>query len=289
MPYSRLKFDLEPPRRTGYNLGMRSSERGSAIIMLFVAVALFAALAYAFMHGTRSGIAMFEGEEDKAMVTASQDCTNAINIAMKRLQARGCGDFISSESDGSNADPNAPSDGSCAIYHPNGGGVKPSCAPPVSSDWADLNIGELSSDGVTIYAGSVGGKRIYTTLTDQSAGAQWNPLGNGNPASMSTSDGMANTNALTASPPGTYPAAELCRALGPDWYLPALDELVLLYTNKNTGSLNGTFPGESTSPGSYWTSTDINGSQAQTHNFAGYGSGGLGYTNAIRVRCIRSD
>lgn len=256
--------------------------------MLFIAVALFAALAYAFMQGSRSSLTFLEKEQDEAAVTQSQDCTNAINMATKRLEARGCGSLISSEADGTNSDPNAPSDGSCAIYHPNGGGVKASCAPAESSDWATLNIGELSSDGVTVYAGTSGGKRIYTTLTDQGF-AQWNASGNGNGGSMSVSDGMANTNSLVANPPGTYAAAEMCRAIGPDWYLPATDELILLYTNKDIGELDDTFPGEFGAPGAYWTSTDINGSHIQTYNFGGYGLGGVNPTSTYRVRCVRSD
>lgn len=97
--------------------------------MIFIAIALLAALSYAFMQGSRGGLSMIENEQDSAAATGAQDCTNTINMAVKRLELRGCGATISHAEDGSNSNPGAPSNGSCSVYHPNGGGVKASCAP----------------------------------------------------------------------------------------------------------------------------------------------------------------
>ena len=96
--------------------------------MLFIAVALFAALAFALMQGSRNNLNLITGERDRAAATQSQDCTNAIDLAVKRLEARGCGNKISYQTDGSNPAAGAPVDGSCSVYHANGGATKP-CTP----------------------------------------------------------------------------------------------------------------------------------------------------------------
>jgi hypothetical protein len=106
----------------------RNSQRGSAIMILFIAVALFGLLAYAFMQGTRTSTGWLKTEADKAAVVTSEDCANSIDMAMKRLKSRGCAAAISTAPDGSNVLPGAPTDGSCSVYHVNGGGVKP-CTP----------------------------------------------------------------------------------------------------------------------------------------------------------------
>lgn len=100
-----------------------NSEQGSAILYLFVLVALFGFLAYIFAYGSRGNIAMLTSEQTKATVTTTTQCANNLAMATKRLEARGCGAMISSATDGSNSNPGAPTDGSCSIYHPNGGGI----------------------------------------------------------------------------------------------------------------------------------------------------------------------
>ncbi len=92
--------------------------------MLFVAVALFGLLAFAFMQGSRSNVSWLGTEQQKAADYSSQDCTNAINMATKRLTARGC-TAAEISADETGAVGAGPADGSCAIYHVNGGSVKP--------------------------------------------------------------------------------------------------------------------------------------------------------------------
>lgn len=93
--------------------------------MLFVAVALFGLLAYAFMKSSRTSTNWLQSEKTSAEATSALDCTNAIDMATRRLEARGCEGMISLLEDGSNPDPQAPNDGSCSVYNANGGGVKP--------------------------------------------------------------------------------------------------------------------------------------------------------------------
>jgi len=98
---------------------------GSVILIILITVSLFAALTYAFLQNTNTNIAWLEKEKDSAAVIGAEDCSNNVLAATKRLEARGCEGLISSATDGSNANVGAPSDGSCSIYHPNGGGIKP--------------------------------------------------------------------------------------------------------------------------------------------------------------------
>ncbi len=106
-----------------------NAQNGSVIILILVAVALFSALSWAWMENSRSNISLLTSEKSKSVVTASQDCQNAIDAATKRLESRGCGSFITTNADGSLAGvPGEPTDGSCALYHPNGGGIK-YCVP----------------------------------------------------------------------------------------------------------------------------------------------------------------
>ena len=129
-----------------------------------MAVALFGAISYAISRGTEGGIKTIEGVRDDSMSTQSQGCTNAINAAQRRLQGRGCGSMISSLSDGSNLNPDAPQDGSCSIFHVNGGGVSRYCGgdqtgggPPVAvgSCGESPVVGQTCGNGL-IYIGVLG-------------------------------------------------------------------------------------------------------------------------------------
>lgn len=150
-----------------------------------------------------------------------------------------------------------------------------------------LTIGE-SCDGV-IYAGLSGGNRIYTTVADQ-GWFQWKTE-NTTTAAYSTTNGVANTNAMETAGLSLHPAAQACRALGTEWYLPSQTELDLLYDNlvdqngDNTpgGPLGSTF---GFGASQYWSSTDDSFSGAGTQRFSdgvwSYGWRLAGYS----VRCI---
>lgn len=100
-----------------------------------------------------------------------------------------------------------------------------------------------ASDGA-IYAGdTVGGARMYAAACDH--GMTWDGMncsGSRTPLAWKTTntttagttsltDGVANTDAMATAGTALHPAAEACRNMGPEWYLPARDELDLLYDN----------------------------------------------------------
>lgn len=268
-------------------LSNHSSERGSAILFLFIAVALFGALAFAFTHGSRSSVTMLQGVQSDATGTATQDCTNTVNLAVKRLELRGCGNKISYLADGSNTNTDAPTDGSCSVFHPNGGGVKACNASAISGcTLTSLAIGE-SCDGL-IYVGTSTGKRIYTTPANQGQTCWDNGSETDTPApATSPTDGSGNTDLLVSSMDAAspYAAAQMCRALGPEWYLPSREEGALILSSRNIGDLAGTFPAAS-----HWTSTEYSNSMAHRYSTS---SGTIGQATkglcSLWVRCVRSD
>jgi hypothetical protein len=114
---------------------LRQNQSGSAIVMLFIAVALFGALAYAFMKGSRTSTGMLTGEVAKSNAQSILDFGNQAKGAIKRLDLRGCKDdqfsfqntaYTSGKftSGGSYANPNAPTNGSCDLFSAQGGGLR---------------------------------------------------------------------------------------------------------------------------------------------------------------------
>ncbi len=221
------------------------------------------------------------------------NCETAINIALLRL--RGTGGCDDSElnyelPDGTNANPQAPADGHCNVFHPLYGGATPCGAyTEPGCDLTALPVGG-SCDGV-VYAGESSGKRIYTATADHSNGITWNNASmslDDTPAD-STSDGKTNTSALSlfAGTDVPYLAAQLCLAQGSKWYLPSRDELLLLYANKaSIGGFSDTGPADSMV---YWSSSEEDSYNAFTHNFGSNVTQGRRKDLAFSIRCVRQD
>lgn len=102
-------------------------ESGSAIIWILVMVGIFAALNFALSQGSRTGESQMSEQEVSLAATEILDYATAIKRAVQELQINGCSDTqISFENNvvSGYENPNAPSDGSCNIFHPNGGGLQ---------------------------------------------------------------------------------------------------------------------------------------------------------------------
>lgn len=114
-------------------------QAGNALFLILIAVALFAALSYAVTQSGRGGGGI--GKE-QAQLTAAEVAMffGTIQQAVSRLRLMGCADNqITPEGAGYRAgpglgggvmlpqgsNPNAPSDKSCHIFNPAGGGVSP--------------------------------------------------------------------------------------------------------------------------------------------------------------------
>jgi len=177
----------------------------------------------------------------------------------------------------------------CHLFHSDGGAVthrhfKNFC--PSEEVLGTLAIGERC--GNVVYAGMIDESRLYTTAEDQGSFA-WNISSSdwSNTGATSVSDGKLNTDKLVRlAVAGTpYGAAQACRKLGPQWYLPAKNELSVMQKHRHAiGGFNdiGSFP-----LGFYSASTEINNVNMWVMRFS-HGSASAG--NKIykfSVRCVR--
>lgn len=105
-----------------------NSQRGSALVYVFIGIALFGVLMFVFSRG---------GSQNSSSLTTQQSKTKAIEImaradsitrAVDKLMAKGCSinqlNFYSSHfTQAGTANPTAPVDGSCDVYSPQGGKI----------------------------------------------------------------------------------------------------------------------------------------------------------------------
>lgn len=263
-------------------------QNGNILFLILIAVALFASLGYAISSSSRGGVPDISKEKAQISAAVGDACTASVNGGILRLKtARSCSDSeISYEQpDGTNPNPAAPSDKSCHVFHPAGAGVAP-CGGYITGDdpcMTNLAIGESCNN--VIYAGISGGRRIYTTKTDSGA-MKWGQAGYDHLGATSTSDGLANTDIILANTGigAPFEAAEACRSLGPKWYLPATSELNLMYTNRNTGELSGSF-----SLAKYWSSREFQTANIFSFDFNNSSIPTHWRTAVLRVRCVRRD
>lgn len=134
--------------------------RGSVLVYILIAVALFAALGYAVSSMMRSSGESIGSEKAGVVAAEILGYAGQIRETIQALRiSNNCGNeqlsFERSPFDGSDTDyqnTDAPVDKTCHVFHPNGGGLSPS--PPSSEasngqDWifsGDNTIPELGDD-----------------------------------------------------------------------------------------------------------------------------------------------
>jgi len=146
-------------------------------------------------------------------------------------------------------------------------------------------IGETFNGGVIyyLYKGSDGLEHGLIVSTTESI-AKWQTTGVLVNADRSW-DGVYNTNLITGSPAVNYIAT-----LGPNWYLPSLDELILLHgsrfeVNKALFTNNQTLLSLSLY---YWSSSEYSASQALSYDFLTGYTDVSGKTLNYGVRGVKS-
>ena len=146
-------------------------------------------------------------------------------------------------------------------------------------------IGETFNGGVIyyLYKGSDGLEHGLIVSTTESI-AKWQTTGVLVNADRSW-DGVYNTNLISGSPAVNYIAT-----LGPNWYLPSLDELILLHgsrfeVNKALFTNNQTLLSLSLY---YWSSTEYSSSEALSYDFLTGYTDVSGKTLNYGVRGIKS-
>ena len=146
-------------------------------------------------------------------------------------------------------------------------------------------IGETFNGGVIyyLYKGSDGLEHGLIVSTTESI-AKWQTTGVLVNADRSW-DGVYNTNLISGSPAVNYIAT-----LGPNWYLPSLDELILLHgsrfeVNKALFTNNQTLLSLSLY---YWSSTEYSSSDALSYDFLTGYTDVSGKANNYGVRGVKS-
>lgn len=178
--------------------------------------------------------------------------------------------------------------------------------------------GKIVTGGVTyalVVAPKAQGGEAGTTLA-------WKTSTSSTTGTTSINDGLANTNAMIAAGASAHPAANFCNNLSingyNDWYLPAKDELEILYrylkptTHSNltnsgantssvpaTGNYTSGSPaqtsvtifrtgnGEDFAPSLYLSSTEFSSVNCWNHFFLNGEQSGVSKINTSRVRAVR--
>ena len=115
------------------------------------------------------------------------------------------------------------------------------------------------------------------------------------PSAQSSWDGLSNSNAIVNQAGHTNSAAALClnsnNSGQNDWYLPALDELILLSRNRfDVNKTLSTIPGSSTLriDADYWSSTEVDVNRARVYFLTGLSNQSFPKANTESVRAIRA-
>jgi hypothetical protein len=174
--------------------------------------------------------------------------------------------------------------------------------------------GPAGSGGFSHYIGEVfGGGIIYylwkdaqgvehgliVDITHQSVSQAWSNITSSliGPSAQSSWDGLSNSNAIIVQAGHTNSAAKLCLDLvsggQSDWYLPAVDELSLLWHNRFIVNkvLSGISGSELLRTGlaDYWSSTEISNNSVYPFRFGPGDANGNGLKSMTYfVRAIRS-
>jgi len=126
-----------------------------------------------------------------------------------------------------------------------------------------VKIGDLLFGGIVFYIDPTERHGLVAALTDQSTNAAWRNGSNILTGAFSSSEGAGNTTAIISfqGNTGVY-AAKLCRDYRgggyTDWYLPAKDQLNLLFGQRNITSMTQNV---------YWSSTEVDMSMAVDQDF----------------------
>ncbi len=164
------------------------------------------------------------------------------------------------------------------------GGTDP-CAPA-----NDPAPGQVCDDG-SIFAGlstAVGNPPMYVTDENQSESIKWKQSnGNDDINPVSYTDGELNRANVTV-PISELDAMYLCETLdrhsNDDWYLPAIDELSVLYTNRAAIDASAL---ENFNLVNYWSSTENNVNFVWKVDFSDGTQNGTSKLSNIDVRCVR--
>lgn len=153
------------------------------------------------------------------------------------------------------------------------------------------DLGTACADGA-FYIGSLpGGPRIYAAPADESGAPRWSGDSGGVPGTQSTTDGFANSYPAMVGDSHLFPAGYACTSKAPagTWYLPAKDELNLLWENRAQLNLagKGFTIGDGYDYSYYWSSSEHEHNFAWAQRFSTGSQADMAKYETFRVRCVR--
>lgn len=149
------------------------------------------------------------------------------------------------------------------------------------------NPGTVCEDA-SFYIGALdGGPRIYAAPADESETKQWKIEHGWTWSGFSATDGYSNTYADPALSNIIHPAGYACAMRRPvgTWYLPARDELKLMWDNRLSIDLPS--KGIDVSGARYWSSTENSASFAMSLQFSDGASHNPHKIFSYLIRCVR--
>jgi hypothetical protein len=164
-------FEPKTAKNQGITRDSLLCERGSVLLWILIAVALFGALSFMLNKGNRAGIGQVSQEKATLAATEILDYGQALRRVVQELQINGCeDDEISFENTTVSAYINAkaPTDESCHVFAYNGGGLNYTNA---DDTWFDDTYNTAPyNDGINygrhIFSGNLPIEGIGTTAAD---------------------------------------------------------------------------------------------------------------------------
>jgi len=138
-----------------------NTQSGNVLFIILIAVALFAALGFAVSQGNQNSGKTINEEQAGLYATEILEYAQSVANAVGQLRLRGCDETeISFENDivSGYTNANAPSDNTCHVFHPEGGGLNWKIHPAEAlasttapnDSWAIYISNEIEEVGTTI-------------------------------------------------------------------------------------------------------------------------------------------
>jgi len=161
------------------------TERGSVIIWILVAIALFASLSFAFNKTSKNSVSLLTDEQAKASANQIIAYGNDVKQAVKRLQLRGCDDTEVSFQNNvvtTYVNPNSPAH--CLVFDASGGGLNWQNQPPssISPTYNGFNDYVFQGNNVIANAGNFVGELIMNIVVNEQVCEKINLALNNTPA-----------------------------------------------------------------------------------------------------------
>ncbi len=116
-----------------------NNQAGNALFLIFLGIALFAALSFSASQGFRTGASSVSKEQAKLIASEILDYSQTVKQAVQMLQINGCGDteisFENSVVAGYN-NPSAPTNDTCDVFEQEGAGLR----YKVQENWFDQSM-----------------------------------------------------------------------------------------------------------------------------------------------------